>query len=262
MSEQKRVLITVRTYPVPARRGIEVSCTAGITDDHRWIRLYPVPYRRMDVDKRFAKYQWIDVAVTKAKQDPRPESYTPDIDSIRIRNNVSSDNNWVARKEIVGPLTSHCLCCVKREAAERGYPTLGLFKPREITRLIISPDTPEWSPDELAKLRRYSMFEKAPKHELEKIPFTFEYKFRCDHSTCKGHKLSCTDWEMLESFRSWKRRYREAWETKFRERYESDMIRLNDTHFFVGNQLRYPNAWLIVGIFYPRYEIATTRRLI
>ena len=29
----KRVLITVRTYPVPARKGIEVSCTGGITAD-------------------------------------------------------------------------------------------------------------------------------------------------------------------------------------------------------------------------------------
>jgi hypothetical protein len=33
---KKRVLITVRTYPTPAKKGIEVSCTAGITDDGKW----------------------------------------------------------------------------------------------------------------------------------------------------------------------------------------------------------------------------------
>ena len=31
--EQKRVLVTVKTYPTPASKGAEVSCTAGITDD-------------------------------------------------------------------------------------------------------------------------------------------------------------------------------------------------------------------------------------
>jgi hypothetical protein len=70
---KKRVLITVRTYPVPAKKGIEVSCTAGITDDGKWIRLFPIPYRFLDEDKRFSKYQWIDVDVTKAKDDPRPD---------------------------------------------------------------------------------------------------------------------------------------------------------------------------------------------
>jgi len=43
---KKRVLITVRTYPTPASRGVEVSCTAGITDTGNWIRLYPIPYDR------------------------------------------------------------------------------------------------------------------------------------------------------------------------------------------------------------------------
>ena len=55
----KQVLIVVRTYPTPARKGIEVSCTAGITDDGQWIRLFPVPYRFLEADQRFRKYQTI-----------------------------------------------------------------------------------------------------------------------------------------------------------------------------------------------------------
>jgi hypothetical protein len=61
----KRVLITVRTYPVPAQKGIEVSCTAGVTSDGEWIRLFPIPYRFLTADQRFTKYQWIEVAVTR-----------------------------------------------------------------------------------------------------------------------------------------------------------------------------------------------------
>ena len=56
-----RVLIVVRTYPVPAQKGIEVSCTAAITADGNWMRLFPVPYRFLEEDRRFKKYQWIDV---------------------------------------------------------------------------------------------------------------------------------------------------------------------------------------------------------
>jgi len=54
--QPKRVLILVRTYPTPAHKGIEVSCTAGVTDDGQWIRLFPIPYRYMAVETRFHKY--------------------------------------------------------------------------------------------------------------------------------------------------------------------------------------------------------------
>jgi hypothetical protein len=56
----KRVLIVVRTYPTPAKSTIEASCTAAISHDGQWIRMFPVPARLMDQDKRFAKWQWID----------------------------------------------------------------------------------------------------------------------------------------------------------------------------------------------------------
>lgn len=69
---KKKVLITVRTYPVPARKGVEVSCTAGIADDGNWIRLFPLPYRLMADDKKFKKYEWIEVPLKKARNDIRP----------------------------------------------------------------------------------------------------------------------------------------------------------------------------------------------
>ncbi len=81
---KKNILITVRTYPVPSRKSIEVSCTAGITDDGNLIRLFPVPYRFLDQDKRFRKYQYVEVDVTKAVSDHRPESYKQNFYKINI----------------------------------------------------------------------------------------------------------------------------------------------------------------------------------
>ena len=70
----KRILIAVRTYPVPAQKNIEVSCTAGVTKEGEWICLFPVPWRHIYYDRRFLKYQWIDVSVIKATNDPRPKA--------------------------------------------------------------------------------------------------------------------------------------------------------------------------------------------
>src|SRR5437764_15248176 len=98
IKEKKKALIVVRTYPTPAKNGVEVSCTAAITEDGKWLRLFPIPYRFLDVDKRFRKYQWIELDVTKAT-DARPESYKIDRNSIKILTEpLSTDHQWKERK--------------------------------------------------------------------------------------------------------------------------------------------------------------------
>lgn len=105
--KKKKILITVRTYPTPSKSSIEVSCTAGITEEGEWIRLFPIPFRFLNPDKRFSKYQYIEASVTKALSDPRPESYKPDIDTINILSSpLKTDNKWESRKEKVFPLKS------------------------------------------------------------------------------------------------------------------------------------------------------------
>ena len=102
--EKKRVLITARTYPTPAKKGVEVSCTAGITDQGEWIRLFPIPYRFLESDKRFKKYQWIEVEIAKSS-DPRPESYEVNIDSIHILGDpLPTRPYWQPRMDIISPL--------------------------------------------------------------------------------------------------------------------------------------------------------------
>lgn len=250
--ETKKVLITVRTYPSPAQKGVEVSCTAGITEDREWIRLFPVPYRLMSYEQRFKKYQWIQLNVTKAS-DHRAESYKPDLDSIQIVGEVPpGKNKWAERKEIIYPLRAHCLCCLKEARKKDKVPTLGIFRPKVIHRLLIEDDEPEWTTDQVAKLKQQNMFDVTPAQELEKVPYRFKYEFECDHDGCPGHTLSCTDWEIYQSYRQWTERYGDDWEEKFRQKFETDMIEKNETNFYVGTMHGYPGTWIIVGLFYPR----------
>ena len=244
----KKILVTVRTYPTPARKGIETSCTVGVTESGDWIRLHPIPYRYMEDDQRFVKYQWIEARVRKAS-DHRRESYTPDLDTIQvISGTLGTERNWAARREIVEPLLAESMCALQRQGSSG--PTLGLVRPREITRLRIRPDKPDWTPNEQRKLQQRPLDGPVPK-QLEKIPFKFSYEYLCADASCiKGHKQRCTDWEMLQAYRSWRQRYGEDWEGPFRNRFEREMIEKLDTHFYVGTHSQFP-TWMVVGLFYP-----------
>lgn len=250
--ETKKALIVVRTYPTPARRGVEVSCTAAITDRGEWLRLFPVPYRRLAQHQQFHKYQWIEVAVEKAS-DPRPESHRLREDSIRIISDVlPPDHHWQARKEVVFPLKADSLCAIRKRRDAYGAPTLGIFKPTEIERLLIEPaEQATWTADQIAALRQGDLFDAERPEELEKIPFDFSYQFRCDDPACSGHRMKCTDWEMSQAWRKWRTEYGADWEAAFRHRFEEEMIYKLDTHFYVGTLHQYPNAWIVVGLFYP-----------
>lgn len=250
--EKKKALIVVRTYPSPAKSGVEVSCTAAITDNGEWLRLFPVPWRYLPEDQRFRKYEWVEVTVTKAK-DVRPESYKLRPDGIKILSHLEPGKEWQARKEIILPLKAHCLCCLKQQRDAQGFPTLGIIKPKKIERLIIAKDKPTWTPAQLGILQQGHLFAEKPKKELEKVPFKFQYKFWCDDARCSSHTMMCTDWEIGECWRKWSVEYGDQWEAKFRQKYETEIIEKFDTHFYVGTVHTHPQEWIIVGLFYPPY---------
>jgi hypothetical protein len=205
----------------------------------------------LDNDKRFRKYQWIKLRVSKAS-DPRPESYYPDLDSIEIVTEpLPTANFWQARKEYVTRLESPSLCALQAQRNARKEPTLGFFKPGKIVRLKIEADARDWTDLQKARLRQAPLFGSAPARELEKVPFTFKYQFFCDEPGCRGHELSCTDWEMNQAYRSWLATYGASWEEKFRQKFEHEMINRFDTHFFVGTVHQHPASWIIIGLFYP-----------
>jgi len=248
-----RALIVVRTSPIPVPLGIESSCTAAITEKGEWLRLFPVPWRLLPDDQRFRKYQWVELAVTKAPDDTRRESFNIRPDGIRVVSEpLSNKNSWQAKKDIVFPLRDSSLCSLTRKRDNQQYPTLGIFRPRSISRLRIVPERPEWSQAELGMLRQTHLFVESPKQQLEKIPFRFIYQFDCDgEPACPTHNLMCTDWEMSEAYRKWRSEYGDGWEEKFRQRFEAEMIQKYDTHFYVGTVASHPNRWIVIGLFYP-----------
>jgi len=81
-----KVLITVKTYPTLSEKYDELVCTAGFREDGSWVRIFPVPFRKLDYQNRYEKWQWIEIDLVKNTSDFRPESFRPtDLDKeIRI----------------------------------------------------------------------------------------------------------------------------------------------------------------------------------
>ena len=97
--EHLRVLITVKTYPIPSAKYDELVCTAGVTETGEFIRLYPIRFRDLPFSKQYRKYQWIEVDAEKhTGRDTRKESYRPREDTLRPDGEpLDTKHNWAER---------------------------------------------------------------------------------------------------------------------------------------------------------------------
>jgi len=99
---RKKLLIVVKSYPLPSNKYNELVCTAAVDEDGNFYRLYPINYRNMSYENWHKKYQWIEVDIERNQNDRRPESYRPVEDSIRpIGDPIPSADNWALRQEVV-----------------------------------------------------------------------------------------------------------------------------------------------------------------
>jgi hypothetical protein len=255
MGDKLKVLVTVKTYPVPSRGYTELVCTAGIRSDGGFIRLYPINYRYRPYWEWFKKYQWIGVEVDKNPNDPRPESYMP-VSGAKIRTlgePLSTKNNWDERKKIVLVEKIHTMC--ELEEKPQTECSLGIIRPKEVKDLIIKEVEPKWNPRQQKILDQQELF--GPKKKpLEKIPFRFSYKFTCEEPGCRGHKKIITDWEVGRLFLRMRDQHQSenVAVDKVKEKFLDDICHPDrDTHFFVGTvHPRKYKSWIIIGTFYPK----------
>lgn len=56
----ERLLILTKTYPAPSTKHREISCVAAVNEDGRFRRLYPVPFRLLEGEQKFKRWEWIE----------------------------------------------------------------------------------------------------------------------------------------------------------------------------------------------------------
>ena len=96
----EEILVIVKVYPTPSNKYGETVCTAGITRNSKWIRLYPIQFRDLPTSKQYDKFQWIRVKITPSNEMlRRPESYKINIASIELLEKISSKSGWKEREK-------------------------------------------------------------------------------------------------------------------------------------------------------------------
>ena len=258
MTEHLKVLITVKTFPIPSAKYDELVCTAGVNECGEFLRLYPVNFRDLPFSQQYKKYQWLEVdAVKHSGRDSRKESYRPNCDTIRlIGEPVSSKNNWAERSKFALANTAQSMEEL-RAKQDDDRTSLGIFRPREVFDLVVVPDEPDWKPGFKAALMQQRLWEnrKASKEPPRKVPFKFQYSYVCEDSRCNGHQMMIADWEVGALY--WRcvdggatpEEACAAVKVKFLNTMCSSD---RDTHFYVGTVLAHPKSWVVIGVYWPR----------
>lgn len=185
---QREALITVKAYPNPSAKYFETVCVAAVTLEEGWIRLYPVNFRSLPEEQRFRKYQLVRLRMRRHRTDTRPESYRPDEDSIELLKTVNTHHNWRERWGWIRPTLGPSMCALLRQQKATGQ-SLGCVKPRAVQGLEVQRSEPDWAPRRKAAIDQMPLFDPVDT-KLEKIPFVFRYKYRCDESDCRGHAVN------------------------------------------------------------------------
>lgn len=252
-SDGTRILITCKTYPNPSLSHQEIVCTAGVTEQGKFIRLYPVNFRYLPQEQQYKKYDWIRTQLEKRSEDPRPESYRPIVSGLEIIGALGTERNWEARKQTVLSAPQQTMCDLQNK--DQKEQSLGLVRPRRIVSFSAKPVERNWSLDHQNLLRQTNLFGDKNK-PLEKIPYAFHIKYFCDHPDCNSHDQSIIDWETSTLFIKMRDKYgdEEVAVKMVTDKYVNDILSEKcDTLLFVGTVLKH-NSWLIIGTFHPRRE--------
>jgi hypothetical protein len=111
---RERILITVKTYPTLSRKHGETVCTAGIREDGSWVRLYPVPFRRLDEQEQYRKFDWIELNMRKGTAEMNSPSVLRSL-CFLLFNYFGFQNQGIRRP----PLTMACMAMRFQPGAER-----------------------------------------------------------------------------------------------------------------------------------------------
>lgn len=259
--QRERILILAKTYPSPSAKHVETSCVAGINQNGLMRRLYPVPFRMIEQDRQFKKWQWIEVGVEKSATDRRPESHKVDIGTLQAQEGITTREEWAERREWIDKLPTFISSDEMEHTRKNTGLSMALLRPKKVLALEIKDArNKEWTVEEKEKLMQAQMqgdlFSetqvKQQVKELRKVPFDFYYSYLCDTSNGEQetqHKI--VDWEIGALFwKMYQKHGAAGWKNKFLEKLEGDLPR-KDLMFLMGNQHRFQDQWLIISLFYP-----------
>ena len=254
-------MIWGKTYPELSKKHFETVCTAGVLEDGRVVRLYPISYRYLN--DQFSLYQWINARIAKNPNDARPESYKIDCESIKIGEVVkTTSDEWGRRAEIMFRNPAWVFETMEKlaEAQKANRTSIGVVAPRKIIKVEVVPRSDdekqsfqekfeEIKKELSAKLLQIDMFEQSIPEEMKTLDFLgsrLQVSWLCHNPDCNGHKMQVLDWGVCELQR------RDGDATALKRMLELCNLEKYALRFFLGNLYLHPGSFMIVGMWYPK----------
>lgn len=254
-------MILVKAAPVLTSELNENMCVAAMRlgSDPEWIRLHPIPFRDLEDDSKFKKYQEIKVQVIKPRTDRRPESWTPIEGTIRLGQRIGTDKDWATRRARVASLQERTMCDLielNRSGSGPDTPSLSVVRTTDTPELVITRREQEqidlWNTRAEAIAARSSLFESSDNKRTvyRMCPWRFRYRYRCLESNCTGHLQTIIDWEAVALCRNIN--HFDDWQERMQQKFIDTLwAEDRDTVLFVGNMEQHPQSFLILGVFWP-----------
>lgn len=269
--------MVVKTYPSPSRKYGEITCTAGIRlSDGEWVRIYPYPFRLLDMDYRFAKYDILELPLERALADPRPESYRL-VDPMRIKKvgHIPPSEGWSERMRYIRPKAWTSLRSFEEQLVRRltHSPQEGMLldlgeekgvgrgkivwgKTIAAVRVLQASAKvhaeyvgEDWPPEEKRKLQslellQQGLFESQIGKPTRMLRFS-PYKFYLEFQDIEGNKRKkpITDWEIYQLY------FREEQRLRSRDSAIESVRRKIESDIFGSDK----ETWVVVGSIHHRY---------
>ena len=261
-----RVLVTVKTYPLPSGKYGELVCTAGLLDGNQWIRIYPIPLSFLSDNSGYPKYSWIELDLIRNTTDPRPESYRPlnGIDEqIKVTDSIGTSNHWATRRSYVLQDVHTSMDELISHAKSDQVKSLATLRPKRIVDFVIEEKEREWKEKWLAQAKQGNFFELdakgqgKPRNLVKALPYRYSYRFLTDGDT-KPRELMIQDWEIGALYWNCLTATdgdEEEANRLVRKKYLDEFRETKDIYLFLGttraNHFRVRNPFIIIGVFYP-----------
>ncbi len=254
-----RCFILVKAYPQPSQKYQETVCVAAISEDGKQLlRLYPIRFRHLPDIKKFTRGDLVEMRVSPADNDPRPESFKVDESSIEVLiqgKSASADSKASLWMGLAGGTLTEL-----KEEWQRTGKSLGIVKPDENSIKFYykrAKDMPAEDADLLKGIQAQTSLFDVNVKPLDPIEYLFYLKF-----TSGGfpHDMQIHDWEAQETFRQYKRTYKDtnlALE-KMNEFYGQKLLTMNP-HFIFGNLKNRPYQFMIIGVLRTSSVIASVQ---
>lgn len=191
MPIRDKCLNLIKANPHLSSQYFETVCCAGIGEDGKWRRQYPVSFRVLEDAQKFKRWSWIEYEYIEPRNDKRKESQKVQDNSIRVVGTAKTSERATCLNHLI-------------------FPNFSIPEKREDSLTLIRPTKSNFhwkrrDPDDVAlqtrkhaDIVRQGSFLHKEAAPLAQCPYSFHFSWHDNNG--KKWNSTCDDWETSATF--------------------------------------------------------------